>query len=468
MTERGDSRGFSPSVAAIFPLPLTAFERYMLLDDSPGYPMVFALSARLSGEIDRRIFESCFDEVLLRHPLLCALVDRSARRGPVWVLAEKLKPIIDWGPVGAAVASPNGEAIDLGTEAGLRAWVRQGNGAAEVTLQFHHACCDGGGSLRFLGHLLAEYAARTSPAGQKPSPWPANPASLLERGRFMADAAAIEGKAGRIKTAWSGLRDAARWLGRRPASLCPDVSSPANHAAPALFLETHRHVFEESETKMFLQAASRQRATVNDLLLRDFFLTVRQWNAEQSPGSADRWIRIAAPFKLKTAADADMPAANGVSYNFLTRRESECVDHPEFLRGMSRENDPATRFRRGRSFLRGFGLMERIPGAIPLFMGQHRCFATAVLSNLGDVGRFFGTLFPIESGKIVAGNLVLEDIYGAPPVRRNTHAAFGIGTYGGRLWITVRRAPSGLSADGVRRLLGMYADRLLGGNQMPR
>ncbi|NLF07741.1 MAG: hypothetical protein GX594_07145, partial [Pirellulaceae bacterium] len=58
MTERGDSRGFSPTTAAIFPLPLTAFERYMLLDDSPGYPMVFALSARLSGEIDRRIFES--------------------------------------------------------------------------------------------------------------------------------------------------------------------------------------------------------------------------------------------------------------------------------------------------------------------------------------------------------------------------------------------------------------------------
>ena len=58
--------------------------------------------------------------------------------------------------------------------------------------------------------------------------------------------------------------------------------------------------------------------------------------------------------------------------------------------------------------------MERIPGAIPLYMGTNRCFATVVLSNLGDMGRHFGAQFPCESGKIVAGNLILEDIFGAP------------------------------------------------------
>lgn len=459
MAKQADRRMFAPSVTAMFPLPLAAFEKYMLLDDCHDYPMVFALRLRLSGEIDRPIFDSCFEEVLSHHPLLCALVNRSARRGPVWELAEKLRPAIDWGPLGAAVGSSRGDRIDLNTEVGLRAWVRQGDGTAEVTLQFHHSCCDGGGALRFMGHLLAAYGIRTSSAGQAPSPWPVDPASLLERERFVADDAVNEGKGSRPRAICAGLRDTARWLGRRPAPLCPDAPATDNRDASP-FMETHRHIFEESETKNLLLAASRLRATVNDLLLRDILLTLRQWNAEQSPGAADRWLRIAVPVKLKTRDDAHMPAANGVSYNFLTRRESECVDRPGFLQGISRENDPATRYRRGTSFLRGFRFMKRIPGAIPLIMGKNRCFATVVLSNLGDLGRYFGTQFPYESGKIVAGNLVLEDIYGTPPVRPNTHAAFAVGTYGGRLWISVRRDPRALTADGVCRLLNMYVTRL--------
>ena len=460
MAKRVDRRMFAPSVTAIFPLPLAEFERYMLLDDRPDYPMVFALRLRLSGEINRPIFDSCFGEVLSHHPLLCALVNRSSRRGPVWELAEELRPAIDWGPLGAAVESPRGDGIDLNSEVGLRAWVRQGDGEAEVTLQFHHSCCDGGGSLRFMGHLLAAYGIRTSSAGQGPSPWPVDPACLLGRERFVADDDVNKGKGSRPRAILAGLRDTARWLGRRPAPLCPDASATENHVPPPLFMETLRHVFEESETKALIQAASRLQATVNDLLLRDIFLTLRQWNAEQSPESRDGWLRIASPFKLKTRDDARMSAANGVGYNFITRRESECVEGADFLQGIVRENDPATRYRRGTSFLRGFRLMEHIPGAIPLFMGTKRCFATTVLSNLGNLGRYFGTIFPCESGKIVAGNLVLEDVYGTPPVRPNTHAAFAVGTYGGRLWISVRRDPKALTADGVRHLLGMYVNRL--------
>lgn len=455
---------FDSSVAAVFPLPLTAFEKYMLLDDRPDYPMTFPLRLRLSGEISRPIFESSFEEVLSHHPLLCALVDRSAWRGPAWVLAEGPRPSVDWGPLGAAIGSPRGEKIDLNTEVGLRAWVRQGDGSAEVTLQFHHSCCDGVGALRFAGHLLAAYGGRAPSAGRRPKPWTTDPASLLGRGRFVADVAA--GKGGRTRAIWAGLRDGVRWVSRRPAPLCPNTPAAENHTATIPFLEAYRHVFEESETKNLFQAAARQRVTVNDLLLRDIFLALRQWNAEQAPESADRWLRIAVPVKLKTRDDDCTSAANGVSYNFLTRRESQCVDRPVFLQGISRENDPATRYRRGTSFLRGFRFMEFIPGAIPLLMRANRCFATTVLSNLGNMRRYFGKQFPCESGKIVAGNLVLEDAFGAPPIRPNTHAAFAVGTYGRRLWVCVRRDPRALTADGVRRLLGMYVNRLGNSNQL--
>ena len=170
---------FDPSVAALFPLPLSTFERYMLLDDRPDYPMVFVVQLKLSGEIRRPAFESSFEEALSRHPLLCALLRRPARSGPEWMLAEDQRPAVDWDVLGAAIGSPRGERIDLGSEVGLRVWVRQGDGAAEVTLQFHHACCDGIGALRFIGHLLAAYGTRTASADRRPTLHPCDPASLV-------------------------------------------------------------------------------------------------------------------------------------------------------------------------------------------------------------------------------------------------------------------------------------------------
>ena len=116
---------FDPSVAALFPLPLTTFEKYMLWDDRPDYPMVFAFQLKLSGELHREVFESSLDEALSRHPLLCTLVKSSAHSGPVWMLTEGLKPTVNWDVLSAEISSPRGERIDLNSEVGLRVWVRQ-------------------------------------------------------------------------------------------------------------------------------------------------------------------------------------------------------------------------------------------------------------------------------------------------------------------------------------------------------
>ncbi len=115
---------FDPSVAALFPLPLSTFERYMLQDDRPDYPMVFLIQLKLSGEIRRPEFELSFEETLSRHPLLCALLRRPPRSRPEWILAEGRRPAVDWDVHGAAVGSPRGERIDLGSEVGLRVWAR--------------------------------------------------------------------------------------------------------------------------------------------------------------------------------------------------------------------------------------------------------------------------------------------------------------------------------------------------------
>ena len=429
----------------------------MLWDDRPEYPMVFALQLNLRGELRREVFESSLAEALSRHPLLGALVQRSAQSGPVWALAEGLGPVVDWDVLGVAIGNSRDERIDLSSEVGLRIWVRQGDGAAEVTLQFHHACCDGIGALRFIGHVLAAYGMRTAPANCRPTLHPCDPAGLLKRGQFTTHPPA---QGSRARPVLASVRDGLRWVTRRPAILCPSEPTSPVAAASLPFLETYRHTFDVSETERIRRAETRRGATVNDLLLRDMFQTLHQWNTGRESGSAERWLRIAVPVNLRTGDDDQMSAANGVSYTFLTRLGSQCTDSHELLKNIRRETDVITRCRRALLFLRGFQLMERIPGAIPMYMRANRCFATVVLSNLGNLSRHFGAQFPCESDKVVAGNVILEEIFGAPPVRANTRAAFLIGSYAKRLWVCVRCDPRVFPADDAHQLLSSYVDRL--------
>lgn len=60
----------------LFPLPLTAFERFMLADESSDYPMVFYLQVRLKGVVDRDVMKLAVDDAFSRHPLLCCRVKK--------------------------------------------------------------------------------------------------------------------------------------------------------------------------------------------------------------------------------------------------------------------------------------------------------------------------------------------------------------------------------------------------------
>ncbi|MCC6123891.1 MAG: hypothetical protein IT426_02935 [Pirellulales bacterium] len=449
---------FDATATTLFPLPLTAFEKYMFLDDRPDYPMDFALQLRLTGDIARPAFDSSFAEALARHPLLCALIRHTPRRGMVWNPARERRPVIDWARNGTPLDGSHDGRIDLQREAGLRCWVRQGDGSAEVTLQFHHACCDGIGSLQFLADLLAAYGIRTASEGQRPNLPGCNPADLLWRGEH-ADAAAPPPKE-LNRSLLTDLRDIGRLLGRRPAILGLS-GADAECSTPTIpFPGILRHEFDSAESARLHAAAAGQGVTVNDLLLRDMFLSLQTWIAERMSGSTGRWIRIAVPVSLRTGDGDCTSAANQVSYNLLTRNRHRCDESEEFLRGINLENQPSLRRRRGLMFLRGIRCLLRIPGAIPLYLGDHRCLATAVLSNLGDINRSIGAAFSCPAGKIAAGNLVLESILCAPPVRANTRAAFLVHKYAGRYNVCVRCDPQVFAEIDARRLLARYIEQM--------
>jgi hypothetical protein len=449
---------FDASATALFPLPLTAFEKYMYLDDRPDYPMVFTLQIRLLGDIDRPAFESSFSETIARHPLLCALVCRMPRRGLAWNLAAERMPGIDWNRSGIPLDAPQGERIDLHGEAGLRCWVRQGDGSAEATLQFHHASCDGLGTIQFLADLLTAYGRKTAFGAQCPPLPECDFTGLLRRGKHPSAATPPPKELNR--SLWTDLRDLGRLLGRRPAILGPSGAEAGSSSPSIPFPGLLWHELDTAESARLHETAAGQGATVNDLLVRDLFLCLQTWIAGQATGLPNRWIRIAVPVNLRTGEGDCASAANQVSYNLLTRDRHRCDESDELLEGIRLENHPFLRRRRALMFLRGIRCLSGIPGALPQYLGGKRCLATAVLSNLGDIDRSFGARFSSPAGKFVAGNLVLDSIVCAPPVRDKTRAAFMVHKYAERYKICLHYDSRIFAPGDARRLLAQYVEGL--------
>ena len=438
---------------SLFPLPMVAFERYMLADDRPEYPMTFPLVLRLSGKVDREAFASALDEAVERHPMLRALAEVSDERRPRWVLAEGVRPVLDWNEEAAPLTFPRGETIDLAREPGLRVWVRQGDDQAEVTVQFHHASCDGVGAAVFIGDLLACYAVRTSPADNAPALQPVAPERLLSRGAF-----------GRQNDTWfqglcgfaGAMYQAAKFGRQRPTPLQPPTDTLVS-TDPEPFSGICRRELDETTSQRLREVGRHHKATVNDLFLRDMFRTILAWNDRRRKGSRRGWLRILMPSNLRGPGDERMPAANVVTMSFLSRRAAACDDAGELLRGVRDETESIKRSHRGMRFIRVIEVAQALCGRMPgLFVSDH-CFTTVVLSNLGDITRWFTTSFPQKSGRLVVGNLVLEDITGVPPIRPKTYAAFLIFRYAGRTIVNLRCDPRRFKQRARRRAsLGLH------------
>ena len=259
-----------------------------------------------------------------------------------------------------------------------------------------------------------------------------------------------------------------RFSGRTPIPLS-DPADPPPQPVPAdttaanedpLLPPIEQHVFSVSQTERLREFATRHKATLNDILMRDMFLAIDEWNS-RADGRKQGWLRILMPTSLRVVADDQMPASNIVSLSFLTRRASECDDPAGLLAGIQRETASIKRINRGLCFIRFIEMAQAIRGEMPLMLLGSRCRGTTVLSNLGHIERVLAATFPHKSGRIVAGDLTLESIIAAPPIRPKTPAAFMVHCYAGQLNIGGLFDQNIFSRQQSQDFLRLYADKLL-------
>ena len=443
--------------ADLFPLRLSPFERYMLQDDSRSYPMSFVLIVNLTGNLVREAFEQAMLFAVKRHPLLMSLVGRIPGNGLCWIPLANPVPEIDWREEAHPPQDRVQERINLTREAGVRARVDRINESADVLFEFHHACTDGLGGIQFIGDLLARYAQLTAPEGAElPEMEEVHVDRLRLRTNFLTTESEQPSKS--VSSPFLVGRRLWKLLWRKPVSLVSGRQKSTG--TPLAFPAMISRIIAKVELQELKVAAAKRAVELNDLYMGEMFQTIREWHRSQGRDLRKEWLRIGMPTSLRTPLHDGMPAANVVSYMFLTRRAEEC-DHPEeLLAGIHRQTSRIVNERLGQIAASILKYVQLIPGLMWCLLRLNSCFCTAVLANVGEIRRQFKVRFPLNHGRCVAGNVILEAVMGSPPVRPNTRLTISLGTYGGRLFINLHCDPLCFSREQAEHLADLFVGRL--------
>ena len=444
----------------LFPMYLTPLETFFFVDDRSSHPMAFVIQMRFTGQVNRIALEGTLSTALERHPLLQAVIERGKRRELCWVGSSEL-PSLDWGSANEPLNCQHGERIDLRHEVGLRVWIRQGESEANVTMQFHHACCDGIGAYRFIADWFALYGQETVLGPDRPELQPIDLSLLRIRKMRSTDKAYRDNGKEVSRRAWEDYRQHYGWR-NRPQKL----ARPSTSARPAIkspFPAIYSYNFTRFEHDQLRSAALQAGANVNDVLMAELFRTMALWNQKQGTKNPNQLLRMMIPTDLRNTQDYDMPATNIVGFVFLSRRSHDCVDIDTLLPQICQESQRIQQHREGARFIDTLvAAADFSKWFLPFLLCGETCTATAVLSNVGDPAKRFTARFPRVGGRVVMGNLVLEQITGVPPMRPGTRVSISIFSYLRQLTISVRCDPRYFGLEDTRDLTYLYADQLRG------
>jgi len=453
-----DGNRTEEQAANLFPLPLSPFERYMVLDNTGDYPMSFVLIVTLKGDLRKEVFEQSVMFALKRHPLLMSTISQVRGRGWCWTPVANPAPQMTWDETGEPLRGPEEERIDLTREIGLRVWVNWSSQRSELVFQFHHACTDGLGGVQLIGDLLAHYGQMTAPEGAElPEIEPVQFDRLTARAHFSTVESEAPPKT--VSCPYMLCGRLIKLLRRQPVPLAASRKRDSI-GTPLMFPAIISRMIERPVLQQLKVVAARQGVELNDLYLLEMFQTIREWNRRHGKGHDNQWLRIGMPTSLRTPLHDKMPAANVVSYMFLTRKAGACDKPEELIADIHRQTSKIVNMQQGRFLAIGLKYVLKIPGLLWCLLRMNRCFTSVILTNVGDIRRQFTARFPLKQGRCVAGNVTLDVLTGAVPVRPNTRLSTSVGTYAGNLYINMHCDPLSFTTEQAEELADLFLDRL--------
>lgn len=414
-------------------LPLTVIEEVLHWLDRPACPWSCFARLSLSKAPEREALESAARLVIRRHPLLRARLV-PGRRAPAFRIGDDDAPDVTWlsGPVGGPL--PALPPIDLARENGVRFAVVEGDGAADLVVQWHHVCCDALGILAAVHDLLAAWDHAASGAPGEPDLPRLEPERLRDRG------VRVPGLGGFLRLARGqlvGLHGVRKFLAREPVPLVPRSPAPPDGPLPPGYPALHGTVLPAGETRALREAAIARGVTLHELLTRDLFLGLGDFRKRAAPGEEDRWLRLMVPVSLRWTDSLRLPACNLLSCVFLDRRGRDLLDEEALLDGLHEELDEIRRLDLRLTFLLSAGLARFLPGGLERQVRADRSRVSAIFTNAGRL--FPGSRLAGEDGFLVAGGATVREVELVPPLQPREAATFCASVYAGRLRLTLHR-----------------------------
>ena len=406
--------------------------------------MTFFMRFQFDGEFDEAQFKRAYFAVIKDHSLLSSRVEGVAtgrRSGLHWnnvppdesslVFLTSNDMSDDWT-----------ERIDLHQSTGLRIYVTRTENRSSILAQIHHACSDAIGIIDFLDALLKTYAMGEA---HKPA---TNTDLIKQRGNLILKSGSL---IGHLQKSFERVR---RFATFKPEPLASaSIESPQPKILPTLY-----NTFSEETTLAIVEKAKFLNATVNDLLVRDFFLELDLWNRVHDQR---RLLRIAIPVNLRQAQHQHMPAANIVSLVFLDRSEGELDNSDTLLDSIVRETTRIKQNQLALTMPRLARTLGAIPHGIQRLTGSPNCSTcrtTAVLSNLGKIS---------PPNEIEGGYPQLKAIELYPPMRPETHISVGICTFAAKLTVSVNFNRQAFTHDMAQKLLDSFVKRIQSTSVIP-
>lgn len=429
-----------------------------MLDDHPEFPITFFIQFRLKGRLDYAAVMESVHAAARLHPLLCCRVERRGGRY-WWVWSPEAVAEIDLNPEVWKTTQPWARQINLSVQTGVRAWGEITETHTEITLQFHHACCDGIGASQFLEDFAVCYSRRTGATDQQPEARQLNPAML--RTRHLA----APRRVGRLPGSWLTrcgivVRDTLKFLFHSKEELQPHRADVPSDERDGFNLLTDD--LDRATTRKLRAVATHRNVTLNDLMVRDLMLTIADWNQKSGSSAIGRRICVLIPNSLRGPSDDQLPAANVIGYCFLSRTWQEVGDPEQLLQSLNEETNRVLRDQHGWLFVQGLQLVQKIPFlmSVSAMLLRRRCMATSLLSHMGNRLNSISARMPSEGDVIQVGDATLEEVRCVPALRCGTNAAVATFLWNGRLMVNLRCAPASFGVSQSREFLAMLMARL--------
>jgi hypothetical protein len=436
----------SGSSASVFPQRFTPFEYYFWLEHLPEYPQVFYIRLDCRGLLDREAFVKAYDLAHQRHPFLSSRIEYDQRGWPRWT-AGAPAPIlwgndVSWRKAGLTNSENSPRVLARVTQAG---------DDTTLSFAFDHIAVDGMGGFQFITDLMVAYAHLC--AGEAGTPaWRRVDAQLLgQRGRHT-----LLNRNFRPVDLWRLPLSAVPLMVRRAAVLSDREKPTGVEHDVSVGCEFLVHTLSEEETTELANVARNLEVRLHELMLRDYYLMLAAWNEGTPEGRLP--LRVLVPMNMRRKQDFRMPAANMFGFAFTTRRMRDCRCRVALLESICREMASMKSTRWPLYHELGVRLFSLCPPLLRYSVRRKWTFATAVFTNLN--AGFDHVPLPWRNDRRLAGELVVENGYGAGPIRPNTRLSLAIHRYAGRLSIALTCDRSVFGPAQQQALLRAYLDQL--------